>query len=98
MIDDVRIEKNERVHRWEAFAGSELAGFLKYFIRDGAVVLQHTEVDPAFEGRGIGSRLARAALDDLRASGTPGVAECPFVVSWVRRHPAYRDVVSIARS
>jgi uncharacterized protein len=56
-------------------------------------VLVHTEVDPAFEGHGVGGRLAGYALDDVRRRGVAAVAQCPFVARYVRRHPEYADVV-----
>jgi predicted GNAT family acetyltransferase len=61
---------------------------------DGVRVFFHTEIDPAFEGRGLASRLISAALESTRESGLRVVAECPFVRAYVRRHPDdYRDLV-----
>jgi predicted GNAT family acetyltransferase len=56
-------------------------------------VFDHTEIDPAFEGKGIGSVLARGALDDVIARGIPFGATCPFIVSFLERHPEYREQV-----
>ena len=79
--------------RFEAHdAGGALAGFLEYIRTDGLVVYPHTEVDPAFEGRGVGGELARAALDDARARGLRVRASCPFVAGWLVRHPEYQDL------
>lgn len=60
---------------------------------EGRVVFTHTEVDEDVEGHGIGSTLVRFALDDVRSRGVRGVAQCPFVAAYVRRHPEYADVV-----
>jgi hypothetical protein len=79
--------------RYEAHAGDKLAGFLQYVYRDGRHVLVHTEVDEAFEGQGVGSALARHALDAARAQGRTVRVTCPFVVGWIRRHPQYLNVV-----
>ncbi|WP_218566715.1 GNAT family N-acetyltransferase [Vallicoccus soli] len=70
-----------------------LAGFAAYQRARGLVVMTHTEVDPAYEGRGLGSALVRGALDDLRAQGTAVLPLCPFVGAYIARHPEYRDVV-----
>ena len=59
----------------------------------GARVFTHTEVFPAFEGRGVGTALARGALDDVRASGRTLVARCPFIRSYIERQPEYADLV-----
>ncbi|MBX9946089.1 MAG: N-acetyltransferase [Reyranella sp.] len=53
------------------------------------LVFTHTEVPPADEGRGIGSQLVRAALDDARRRGFKIVPACSFVAEFVRRHPEY---------
>jgi hypothetical protein len=54
-------------------------------------VFVHTETPPADEGRGVASRLIKAALDDSRAAGFKLVPACSFVVAYVRRHPEYSD-------
>lgn len=73
-------------------AGAEVAGFAAYRLRGDRVVLTHTEVDPAHEGRGVGSALARAALDDIRSRGLVAVVQCPFIAAFVQRHPEYAPV------
>jgi predicted GNAT family acetyltransferase len=84
--------------RFEARVGDRLAGFADYLRSGVLVVYPHTEVEPAFEGRGVGSALARAALDDARARGLPVLATCPFIAGWIGRHPDYADLVYQNRS
>jgi predicted GNAT family acetyltransferase len=60
----------------------------------GTILLVHTEVEPAFEGRGLGARLVTGALDDLRARGRTVVALCPFVRAYLRHHHEYADLVA----
>ena len=55
------------------------------------LVFTHTEVPPADEGKGVGSRLVRAALDDARARDFRILPACSFVVAFVQRHPEYSD-------
>ncbi|HEX6946826.1 MAG TPA: GNAT family N-acetyltransferase [Acidimicrobiia bacterium] len=69
------------------------AGKAEYRIRENQVVFTHTEIDEAFEGRGLGSRLARHALDDVRRKGMRIVPRCPFIAAYVRRHSEYQDMV-----
>src|SRR4051794_15845544 len=90
---DLDIVDNEAAHRYEAWLDDEQAGIIEYIPTDGSLVFDHTEVPEAFEGRGIGSRLAKAALDDVRARGLVVESQCPFVTAYVQRHPAYADVV-----
>lgn len=60
-----------------------------YVQQGDRLVFTHTEVPAADEGRGIGSRLVRAALDDARQRGFKIVPACSFVAAFVRRHPEY---------
>ena len=73
--------------------GSEVAGFIAYRRGEGVLTLVHTDVDPRWEGKGVGSELVRGALDDLRARGLKVRPLCPFVAAYIRRHPEYNDLV-----
>ena len=79
--------------RYEALLDGELAGILEYVVKRGRIALVHTEVAPAFEGRGIGAALARFALDDARRRGLRIIASCPYVRSYLARHPEDHDIV-----
>ena len=80
-------------HRYEVRVDDVLAGFAVYHRIGGRIYLVHTEVDPAFEGKGIGSALAKGVLDAERAAGEPVVPLCPFMRGYIDRHPDYADVV-----
>jgi predicted GNAT family acetyltransferase len=80
-------------HRYVVRAGGAVAGVAEYRRRGDRVVFTHTGIAPAYGGRGLGSRLVRAALDDVRAQGASVVPRCPFVAEWIRRHPDYADLV-----
>lgn len=58
------------------------------------IVVSHTEVPPAFNGRGIGSHLAGEIFRIARESGRRVVPRCSFVADWARRHPEYGDVLA----
>ena len=88
-----RLVDDAAEHRYELWVGDERAGVIEYGIRPGVVELIHTEIDPAFEGRGLGTRLIAGALDDIRARGLELIPTCPFVRAYLRRHPEQRDLV-----
>jgi predicted GNAT family acetyltransferase len=89
------VRDNTDKGRFEAVDESGVvAGFAAYRRREGRVVFTHTEVDDAFEGRGVGSTLVRAALDAVRDEGVQVVPLCPFVRSYIHRHPEYADLVA----
>ncbi|GAA4234214.1 hypothetical protein FHR32_002762 [Streptosporangium album] len=78
---------------FEAEVDGKHAGQLEFIRHNGVIVYTHTEVDDEFEGKGVGSALARAALDAARAEGVKVVPRCPFVKAWIERHPDYADLV-----
>jgi predicted GNAT family acetyltransferase len=80
-------------HRYEIRVDGALAGYAAYQPGDHQIVFTHTQVDPAFEGRGVGSALAAAALDDARRQGLRVVPLCPFFAAFLRRHREYADLL-----
>jgi predicted GNAT family acetyltransferase len=91
---DVVTRKNEDAQRYEAFIDDERVGFAEYQLTDQLVVFTHTEVEDKCEGMGVGSALARAALDDVRAEGGRKVLPlCPFIKGWIEHHSDYQDLV-----
>jgi NAD+ kinase len=84
--------------RYEVILGGEVAGVLHYRRHSGGVDLMHTEIDQAFEGRGLASRLAAGALQDARSRATPVVVTCPFVSGYLERHPEYADLTIVDKA
>jgi uncharacterized protein len=80
-------------HRFEILADGELAGFADYQLSPGEILFVHTEIDEAYEGKGLGSVLVRHALDSARERGLAVLPLCPFVQSWIGRHEDYLDLV-----
>jgi predicted GNAT family acetyltransferase len=67
--------------------------FASYRRANGELTIFHTEVPVALRGRGIGSRLVRAVLDEIRRRGMRVVPRCSFVRSVIERNPEYRDLL-----
>ena len=84
----VDVQDNPELTRYEVFENGELAGFSEYTRSDDAIALKHTEVDDRFEGRGIGSALARGVLDAARSDGLAVLPFCPFMAGYIRGHKA----------
>lgn len=93
-MTEVTVTRNESEGRYEARVDGELAGFAEYQLATNLIVFTHTETRPAFEGKGVGSALAKTALDEVRAEGDREVlAICPFINGWMHRHPDYLDLL-----
>ena len=91
--DSVVVSDQPGRQRYEIAVDGQLAGFVQYRRQANVIDLVHTEIDPAFEGRGLGVRLARATLDDLARRGLQIIPTCPFITEYLRRHPAYVELV-----
>jgi uncharacterized protein len=93
---DLTVEDNPEESRYEARLGDRILGIAEYELPDeaGPITFTHTEVLPDAEGQGVGTRLARGALDDVRARGLKLISDCPFMSAYLRRHQAdYGDLV-----
>ena len=95
---DVRVVDNRERRHYELWLGDEQAGYIAYREEPGAVVLIHTEIDPKYEGHGLGSQLVQGALDDIRERGLRLIPVCPFVRAYLQRHPEQRDLVGDGRN
>lgn len=87
------VRNNRSLGRYELEVDGHLAVVL-YRRADGAITFTHTEVPKALAGRGIGSRLARGALELARADGHRVVAQCPFVAGYLAKHPEFADLMA----
>jgi predicted GNAT family acetyltransferase len=89
-----RVVDNPSEPRYELWSGTRLAGTIRY-TRDGDVTtMVYTEIEPAFEGDGLGAALVAGALDDARGHGKRVIALCPFVAAYIRGHPEYADLMA----
>jgi uncharacterized protein len=95
---EIRVVDNPAAGRYEAIVGADVAGYTEYERKGNVVVFVHTVVEPAFEGKGVGGRLAAGALDDVRAHGLTVIPRCPFIAGYIERHPAYHDLVASGAS
>jgi predicted GNAT family acetyltransferase len=91
---DLEIVDNPAERRYEARLAGDLVGLSEYRQAGSRRIVIHTEVAPEHEGKGIGARLARGLLDDIRARGFTLTPRCPFVRAFVERHPEYADLVA----
>jgi predicted GNAT family acetyltransferase len=87
MESNTRVVRNDQASRFELYVDDRMVGRADYRDDGERVFFPHTEVDPALNGQGLGSTLARYALDAVKAEGRRIVPECSFIALYVRRHP-----------
>jgi uncharacterized protein len=90
----IEVVDNVEESQYEVMLDGKSVGFAAYHQTPDGVLLTHAEVDPERNGQGIGSALAKGALDDIRRQGLHAVPLCPFIVDFVARHPEYEDLVT----
>lgn len=90
MSGDGRLDlvDNPAKGRFEATVSGDTA-FVEYRREGDALTLVHTEVPESLRGHGVGGRLVRATLERAREEGLRVVVRCPFVRSYIERHPEY---------
>ena len=92
MQAEVDVEHDPEARRFTAVVDGHLSA-IDYRLEDGRLVILHTGVPRAVEGRGIAAAMTRAALDTARAEGWRVVPLCAYAASWIRRHPEYASLV-----
>ena len=88
-MSTVEFRKNEDTSRYEAVVDGKVAGFVTYEVKGDDIDLAHTVVKDGYEGQGIGSTLAKGALDDVRDQGKGVIPTCPFIKGYIEKHPVY---------
>jgi predicted GNAT family acetyltransferase len=86
---DIAVVDNPSRDRFEIHVDGKVAGFVRYRLAPGKIVFIHTEVDPVYEGKGLGSTLAAGALDAARERSLSIDPQCPFIAAYMKRHPEY---------
>jgi predicted GNAT family acetyltransferase len=92
MADPVLVTDNVSRRRFEVELAGEVA-FAEYALEPGRIILPHTVVPPAFEGKGVGGALARYAFGYAQDKGLAVVPTCPFMAAWVKKHPGAQDLL-----
>ena len=81
------VRQHEAESRYEVLLGDELAGYATYELGDRTITFVHTVVDNAFEGQGLGGKLAKGALAGAKDRGLRIDSRCSFISSYLERHP-----------
>jgi predicted GNAT family acetyltransferase len=86
------VVNNAAHHRFELEVEGHLAATY-YKIADGVITFIHTEVPEELGGKGVGSKLVKGALDQVRSKGLKVIAQCPFVKAYIDKHGEYADLL-----
>jgi predicted GNAT family acetyltransferase/glutaredoxin len=92
--EDAEVVDVPDASQYELRLGDRRIGLTAYHLRKNRIAFLHTEIDEACEGRGFGSRLASAALADVRRRGLEVVPLCPFMAHYIATHTEEQDLVA----
>jgi uncharacterized protein len=86
------VSNNPAQNRYELKVDGHIAATY-YEIANGVITFEHTEVPPELGGKGVGSKLVKGALDQVRTERLKVIAQCPFVKAWIDKHPDYTTLL-----
>ncbi|HVM52188.1 MAG TPA: GNAT family N-acetyltransferase [Acidimicrobiales bacterium] len=90
---DPLVRDNPEQTRMEIVVDGAVAGYVEYRGGPDVLDLRHTEIDSAYEGQGLGGKLARGVLDAVRRADQKVIPTCPFIKGWIEKHEDYKDLV-----
>jgi predicted GNAT family acetyltransferase len=94
MIDTVNIEFNEKNGNFNITTeGRKIALMTFVFAGPDKIIIDHTEVSPAFNGKGLGKKLVEKAVEVAREKNWTIVPLCPFAKKTFDKNPQFNDVL-----
>ena len=90
---DLVVRDNPERRRFEIDLGDGSVAIAEYTLPAGKIMFTHTEVPPAHEGQGIGTKLVEFALHSARARGLKVIPICPFVAAYMKEHAEVQDLL-----
>jgi len=93
MENAIEIIQNKEKNRFEIHIDGKMA-FQEYIQTEKDLVIPHTEVPQSLEGRGLGSLLAKNALDYTEKKGLKIIPLCPFMASYIAKHREYEHLLT----
>ena len=82
----ISVVKNYELNRFEIYSDGELAGFADFKIENQVISYTHTEIDPKFGGKGLGSQLIKEALDEALEQNLEVAPYCSFVSAYIKKN------------
>lgn len=86
-------KNNKSKSRFELDIDDHLA-FVEYTASPSSLTLTHTEVPKELGGRGVGSILAKAVLENIRDQGLKVDPQCAFIAAYIDKHPEFAGLVA----
>lgn len=92
-MEDYELINNEERHQYEFHIGNNVPKIEYILSKNGEIYFTHTKVPAALEGKGVGSQLVKKALEDVEKRDLRLVPLCPFVATYIHKHPEWKRIV-----
>ncbi len=93
MFEELHVENNKKLFRFEIALPSGEYAVLEYRWLKGAMVLMHTLVPKSQQGKGMGAWLVKNVLEYCSAHHLKIIVYCPFVQLYIHKHPEYNNLL-----
>ncbi len=91
---EVKQKNNEKNGSFEAFIDGNHAGLMTYtWAGEERFIIDHTEVEEAYNGKGVGKEMLLAAVDFARKNSKTIIPLCPFAKATFQKHEDLQDVL-----
>ncbi|GIK65545.1 MAG: N-acetyltransferase [Chloroflexota bacterium] len=90
-FENLEVVNNEQAKRFEVKLGDDVAK-VEYQLTGNIITFTHTEVPPAYEGRGIAGKMAKVALEYAKDHNLRVLPLCPYIKAYILRHPEYKSI------
>ncbi|MBC5764963.1 GNAT family N-acetyltransferase [Ramlibacter albus] len=85
----MEVTDNPQRQQFELRLDGQVAAIAQYRLQGDTIYFTHTEVQPGHEGQGLGSKIAKGALDNVKGRNLQVVAQCEFIAGYIAKHPEY---------
>lgn len=94
MNETVNLEFDEKSGNFNIVSeGKKIALMTFVFAGPDKIIINHTEVSPAFNGKGLGKKLVEKAVEVAREKNWTIIPLCPFAKKVFDKNPQYNDVL-----
>ena len=90
-MSNLDINHDASLCRFVLTVNGEYAGVVSYRQEEHFRDFNHTEIEPAFRGKGLSGPLIKAALDDTKKSGQRWAPTCSAVAHFIENNPGYES-------
>lgn len=92
---EIKHTNNESKGVFELYYDGGKAGLMTYsWAGDDKFIIDHTEVDEEYGGKGLGKDLVKAGVEYAREKNVKVIPLCPFAKKVIAKIPEFQDVLS----